>query len=366
MGVDKSHAGPPPWTLGATRGGRVQLRALPLLWRDTTEVQIGTDPRWAVTLTDLSPSAARALAGLGAGATVRALEAALSDEDVPAEEVDAVLAHLRAAQLVVAPSTDDPSAPTRADARTLALLALDGDAAPVLARRARAVVRIVGLGRTGASLAATLAAAGVGSLQLDDEGPTRAEDVGFGGVRGADVGRPRAVALAGALHDARPALRTLTAVGHRADLVVLVEHAVADPVAHAPLLDAGRPHLSIVLGEASVRVGPLVIPGRSACLRCLDLHRTTADPGWPTVAAQLAADRARSTRTEETTLAVLAAACAATQVLAQIDGRPAATHDGAVEVALPLGLPVWQHWAPHPDCGCGAQLVGLALESTPA
>ena len=42
------------------RGGdRVRLRAgLPVLWHGPAQVRIGTDPRWAVVLDDLSPSAA--------------------------------------------------------------------------------------------------------------------------------------------------------------------------------------------------------------------------------------------------------------------------------------------------------------------
>src|SRR5690606_22637593 len=56
---------------------RLRLRpGLTVLWRSPTHVQIGTDPRWAVTLTDLSPSAARALRSLPSGADVRALRAA--------------------------------------------------------------------------------------------------------------------------------------------------------------------------------------------------------------------------------------------------------------------------------------------------
>ncbi len=339
----------------------MQLRALPLLWRAATEVQIGTDPRWAVALTDLSPAAARALGGLACGSTVRALTSALRAEEVSAAETAAVVAHLRAAHLIVAPSTDDPSAPTRADARTHALLALDGDAAPTIARRARAVVRLVGLGRTGAQLSAVLAAAGIGTLVLDDARTTRPEDVGFGGLRSADVGRPRGQALAAALRDARPELRTLAPAGRSPDLVVLIEHGAADPVAYAPLLDAGVAHLTLVHREASVQVGPLTVPGRSACPRCVDLHRADADPCWPALAAQLAADRGRESRTPETTLAVMAAACAAGQVLAQVDGRPAASVNGLLEIALPLGLPVMTSLAPHPGCGCGARLWAEAV-----
>lgn len=34
-------------------------------------------------------------------------------------------------------------------------------------------------------------------------------------------------------------------------------------------------------------VGPLVIPGRTSCLQCADLHRTDRDAAWPAVATQL-------------------------------------------------------------------------------
>ena len=363
--VDKSHGGSPVTRLGPTEGGTVQLRALPLLWRGSTEIQIGTDPRWAVALTDLSPAAARALVGLRTGATVRSLTAALRAEAVPDSEVDAVLAHLRAAHLVVQPSTDDPTAGTRADARTLALLAPDGDAAPVLARRARAVVHVRGLGRTGAAIATTLAAAGVGTLRVEDPTPTRVEDVGFGGYSAADVGTPRATALARTLLGTWKHVRTVAPAGRAPDLVVLVEHDVADPIAYAPLLDAGRSHLSVVIGEARIRVGPLVDPGRTACLHCLELHRTDADPAWPTVAAQLAADGSRTLRDEETTVAAVAAATAAVQVLAAVDGRPVSVHGGTLEIELPLGLPVAHRWAPHPRCACGAQLPDGRPEPEP-
>ncbi|WP_372594402.1 thiamine biosynthesis protein ThiF [Actinotalea sp.] len=354
--VDKSRTAAPASRLSATEGDSVQLRALPLLWRGTTEIQIGTDPRWAVALTDLSPAAARALVGLRAGTTLRSLIAALQAEAVPEDEVDTVLAHLRAAHLVVPPSADDPTASTRADARTLALLAPDGDAAPVLARRARSVVLLRGLGRTGSGIATALACAGVGTLLLEDPTRTRAEEVGFGGLGAAAVGTARATALARVLLDVRPTLRTVAPAGRSPDIVVLVEQDVADPIGYAPLLDSGQAHLSVVIGEAAIRVGPRVLPGRTACLRCLELHHTDVDPAWPTVAAQLAAGGSRVARDEETSLAVMAAATATVQVLAALDGRPVTVDGAALEIALPLGLPVSRRWDPHPRCGCGSQL----------
>ncbi|HQY34104.1 thiamine biosynthesis protein ThiF [Actinotalea sp.] len=334
----------------------MRLRAgLTVLWRGPTEVQVGTDPRWAVALTDLSPSAARALAGAPAGAGERELRAALGSEDVDDAEVDAVLAHLRAARLLV--HEHRPVARctlTAADQQAWALLDADGDPATVAGRRATARVRVEGLGRLGAALSATLATAGIGLLELGDPGTVTAHEVGFGGLTSGDVGIPRPAAVGRAVRDAGPRVRTGTAGTGPVDLVVLVETAAADPVRYDALLTAGQPHLSVVLREASVLVGPLVLPGRTACLRCVDLHRTDRDPTWPRLAAQLASAAAGRARGEETLLAATGAAIAAAQVLAHVDGRPAVVHDAALEVALPAALPTRTTWAPHRLCRCGA------------
>lgn len=334
----------------------MRLRAgLTMLWRGPTEVQVGTDPRWAVALTDLSPSAARALSDAPAGAAERDLRAALATEDVDGEEVDAVLAHLRAARLLV--HEHRPAArPTMsaADQQTWALLEADGDPATVARRRGAARVRVEGLGRLGATLAATLATAGIGMLELGDPAAVTSQEVGFGGLTSRDVGTPRPAAVGRAARDAGPLVRTGTAGTGPVDLVVVVESAAADPVRYDALLAAGQPHLSVVLREASVLVGPLVLPGRTACLRCVDLHRTDRDPTWPLLAARLASGGAGRERGEETLLAVTGAALCAAQVLAHVDGRPAAVHDAALEVALPAALPARAAWAPHRLCRCGA------------
>jgi bacteriocin biosynthesis cyclodehydratase domain-containing protein len=342
----------------------VQLRAVPLVRRDTTTVQVGTDPRWAVLLAELSPGAARALGALPAGASERTLHAALDAERVPVAERDAVLAHLQAAHLLV-PAPRAVPAPGAGDQRAWSLLAADGDVSASLTRRARAVVRVVGLGRTAAVLVATLAAAGVGTLELDDPGPVEPADAGFGGLTPGDVGARRDRALAAAVHAARPDVRVGAArrgLARVPDVVVLVDRLVADPVGHVPLLDQDVVHLSVLLREASVLVGPLVVPGASACLTCLDRHRADADPGWPAVAAQLVARRTGPA--EESALATVAGGLAAAQVLAHLDGRTSATRDGALEVALPDLAVRTQTWAPHPSCGCGAHVA--AGGETPA
>ncbi|HET9658239.1 MAG TPA: hypothetical protein VFP72_23005, partial [Kineosporiaceae bacterium] len=131
----------------------------------------------------------------------------------------------------------------------------------------------------------------------------------------------------------------------------LVEPSVADAPAADRLLAADLAHLSVVVGEAGASVGPLVLPGRGPCLRCLDLHRSERDPAWPRVLAQLLTGRREAA--EETACAGLTAALAALQVLAHLDGLPAPAALGAtLEVELPDGLVCRREWPAHPACGC--------------
>ena len=87
---------------------------------------------------------------------------------------------------------------------------------------------------------------------------------------------------------------TLSASGARASraaprpaAVVLVSAHVIDPAEHQRWLRADIAHVPVVFGEAGVRVGPFVDPGRSACLACVEQQRTLDDATWPAIAAQL-------------------------------------------------------------------------------
>jgi hypothetical protein len=111
------------------------------------------------------------------------------------------------------------------------------------------------------------------------------------------------------------------------------------------------PHLAARVVELSGIVGPFVIPGRTSCLRCLDLHRCDRDPAWPRVVAQ-AEQRRTGVAACDVTLATQVAALAAQQVLAHLDGFSPATVDGTIEVSLPYGLARRRSWHPHPACGC--------------
>jgi hypothetical protein len=114
----------------------------------------------------------------------------------------------------------------------------------------------------------------------------------------------------------------------------------------------GVPHLvATVRGETGV-VGPLVLPGRTSCLRCADAWRREDDPDWPRLAAQLAAADPPSSGATVTCL--LTAVTAAVQVLAHLDGGGLPTAlEATVELRPPALTPVVRRWPAHPGCPCG-------------
>jgi bacteriocin biosynthesis cyclodehydratase domain-containing protein len=137
----------------------------------------------------------------------------------------------------------------------------------------------------------------------------------------------------------------------RPDLVVLV--GVPDPQVGERLVADGLPHLVASGQEAIGIVGPLVVPGRTACLRCLDLTRAELDPAWPLILAQLAGQQAEPPACGAV-LTASVAALAAAQALLFVDrpGRAGPAWNGTLE----LEMPGWQWrrrtWLPHPDCTC--------------
>lgn len=324
----------------------------PVIWRSPSMVQIGLDAERGLLLDGLT------------GADRDLLETLTTGPGRPADaDPSELLDLLDEAGLLIHGADASDSAPIGPDAAALTYRT-GRDGRRVLARRGGSAVRVVGAGRTGSAIAVTLAAAGVGTVQIIDRSPARAWDTSPAGVRPGESGPTRQ-------DGTRQAVRTFGAASPTprpgaplpsCALVVLVEPDAADAVAAKELVGADVTHLSVVIGQGTVVVGPLVVPGHGACLACLDLHRRDRDPDWPRVLLQvLSARRSTAGRpgraaAEETVLAQLGASVAALQVLAHLDAsgeepRPAAT-SATLELALPDGLPRRRPWPPHPDCGC--------------
>ena len=353
---------------------RPALRAglLPL-WRDRDTLQFGVDPRRAVALGGLGPAAA-VISLLDGSRDTASLTATAQAYGIPADAVSRVLVLLGdAGVLDDFPLGLQACLPDRMRARlapelaTAALAYADGDGgARTLARRRAAFVRIHGAGRTGACLASFLAASGVGHVVCADPEPAEPADLAPAGLVEADLGAPRQEGAARAVGRAAPWCRNGDD-GTVPDLVVLTRPVLPDLT--DGLLRDRVPHLAVAAGEAIGVIGPLVRPGRSACLRCVDLRKADADPQWPKIVAQATFARVRP-QACDTVLAAMAAALTSAQALALID-RPVSFGPGSagpatVNGTLEVVLPDWQWrrrtWPPHPACSCGAAYRDGSLE----
>jgi len=180
-------------------------------------------------------------------------------------------------------------------------------------------------------------------------------DLAPAGLGTSDLGTPRAAGVARAIRRVAPDTRTSDNPLLLPDLAVLTT--AVDAAEVAALMRGRVPHLAVRAEEAIGIVGPLVQPGRSACLRCVDLSKAARDPAWPKVLAQAAPTGSTFPAACDTVLAAATAALAAAQALAVIDNcgaQPPPAANGTLE----LVLPDWQWrrrtWPPSPACTCGA------------
>ena len=184
----------------------MRLRAgLRVLRRTATEVQVGTDPRWAVRLPDLTPAEADLLQSVDARTDLTDVARLAAGRDVDADgSARSSTSWPRRASPPSGAHRAVLRGPAAVDADTWSLLRADGDGAGVVRARADAVVAVLGLGPTGLGIAVGLAAAGVGTLLVDDERPVRSTDVGVCGYRWADAGSVREHVAARLLRDVAP------------------------------------------------------------------------------------------------------------------------------------------------------------------
>ena len=316
-----------------------------MVWRDRDTLQIGIDPRRAVALTGMR-GAAGLISLLDGSREHHQVLAAAQDQGISAAAADRIIGLLAAAGVLA----DFPASTLRGvpdGTRTrlageLATVSLahgmaDGGAR-ALARRQAATVRVYGTGPVGSGIASLLAASGVGHVVCT--GPV--------GQPGRRRGRPARPPNRRPRQTAPP-----TQPGGRGqpDLTVLTDG--YPPELPAALVADRVVHLTAGASEAIGVVGPLVVPGETACLSCVDLARTDRDPAWPLILAQLAGPDAQPAACDAA-LAGAVAAQAVVQALAFLDraGSPGPVRNGTLE----LVLPGWQwrrrSWQPDARCRC--------------
>src|SRR5215217_7250277 len=253
--------------------------------RSATEIQIGLDPKHGVIASEVPPEAIEVLLQLDGSRRCESL-LKLKDQQV-STHLKNLLLELTRLGLV-----EEAGPPTRHKRPTVEAslwsLRPGHDHREVTYRRQHSAVIVQGNGRLTIAIACLLATAGVGHIQVETSGRVTEEDLGCGYLE-ADLGLSRRNAALTAIRRANPATRSGRLPDrHRPELVVLADAVVPAPDAVGVLLHEGVTHLPVRVRDGLGIVGPLVIPGRTSCLRCADLHRTDLDPSWPLVAGQLA------------------------------------------------------------------------------
>ena len=209
-------------------------------------------------------------------------------------------------------------------------------------------MRLIGAGPVGHQVARLLVASGIGELHIYDDNPPELDLYPNAGVLGT-----RSESLRAALADRSGAVTSLThwsrPEGSVIDLTIVaadgpeIDRAITD---HLVRLD--HPHLVVrSLGNGAC-VGPLVLAGRTSCLRCHDLTRRDADRQWPAVLEQLS--RVRLAMPEA--VAAWAAAYASSQALAFLNGAAPELAGATAELLAPDYTARLRFWPAHPNCGC--------------
>jgi bacteriocin biosynthesis cyclodehydratase domain-containing protein len=347
---------------------RPQLKpALPRLWRDPTTLQLGVDPQRALVLSGVDVADLAVLDLLDGRRPVDdVVELARRRGHDAGRVKELVDVLLDAAALDDAAATSDagsgrihPVSPASGSTLEPDLLSLSllhrapGAAARVMRARHATTVEVLGAGRVGATVAGLLAAAGIGHLDIEDDSLLRTADVAPGGLRGA-----------GGTSASRGAetRRLLSAVTTTRDRPVSSPPAVSVLAPTTALLapellsrTRDRPHLPVLIRETTAVVGPLVVPGRTPCCRCVELARGDRDPAWPSLSAQLLG-LPRRVEPCDVVLATLAASLAVSQLLSFLDAPDA--HPPVLGAVLEIGLADLRlrrrTVKPYPGCGCGA------------
>jgi bacteriocin biosynthesis cyclodehydratase domain-containing protein len=185
------------------------------------------------------------------------------------------------------------------------------------------------------------------------------------------VGVGRTVDLiATALTEARVAITVSDSPGDEqgdapGDLGIAVGHYVLDPHLYGFWLRRDLPHLPVIFGDGDATVGPLVEPGTTPCLYCLEHYRRDVDRSWSAIASQLWGRRSAA----ETPLVSREAAAMATRmVMRRLDrGSPAGAPSAAAasfRIDTQSGDVTRREWMPHPDCGCTTLEVSAAPSRT--
>lgn len=140
-------------------------------------------------------------------------------------------------------------------------------------------------------------------------------------------------------------------VGRRPPDLVVVTDQPLPPWAASDLHAAGVPQLAVRTGSWGCTVGPMTLPGRSACPRCVTRQRSGYDEGWPLVEVGRWHSRSPASPLAE----AMAATIVTGEVLDLLDGaKEPPTVGGTLDWELGNWSARRRSWPVRPDCECVA------------
>ena len=183
---------------------------------------------------------------------------------------------------------------------------------------------------------------GSAGLLMDADGGEPPLRIGFDGP-------PGMVAAARALAGSAPSASA------KPDLVVLLSEGPLDRERTDEMVREGRAHLVVESGPDTWTVGPLVVPGVTACLRCVDATLAEEDDRRAVVVSQLVGNEVPS----DALLQSLALSWAVRDARTYLAGRTPASWSASV-ILTRDDEPVVRPWLRHPHCGCAWALIASA------
>lgn len=355
--------------------------ALRRAWRDLRHVQFGATSTHAVVVGPVDTATGSLLSLFDGTRGLPRLREEARAMGLPDGRVDALLDRLATSGLVDDARGGGPAGDAlrqrgatldrlRPDLASLSVVHSEpGAGMRRLAARGAMRIQVRGAGRVGAAIAALLSASGVGSVEVMDGGRVEPWDVAPGGLPSEAVGGRRDAAARHLVRRSAPgrAPRTVRRTGGAPpveelplSLVVIAPRDgfaayAPDPSTAHGWLATGTPHLFAGVAEATGVVGPLVLPGGTACAGCLELARADRDPAWPRMTAQWRSGRHGATDGPcDLALASAVAGTAAAHALSFVDGGLPATTGVRWEASLPLLDWRSEQIRAHRDCSCGA------------
>lgn len=150
-------------------------------------------------------------------------------------------------------------------------------------------------------------------------------------------------------HDrARAFAGEIAAAGSRitdsAPIVVVLTPVALVPRTTASWMADDRVHIPVVVSTSHITVGPVIVPGHTACAQCLAQTRRDADPAWPKLAVQML-----GRLTLPPTALFTEAARVVLELLDGFDASSTETTSVTISATSPRS---WSRHQPHADCGC--------------